>query len=93
MMCQGLQDSLVLFLLYFFFVLNNCVEGGIVQFQLNFDLDYVLVEIMGVLQCMCDGGLLLDQILFNEVQCCGMFVEDLDWELEQEWICNQEFVI
>lgn len=31
MMCQGLQDSLVLFLSYFSLALNNRAEGGTVQ--------------------------------------------------------------
>ncbi|WP_229997812.1 DUF4055 domain-containing protein [Pseudomonas aeruginosa] len=90
MMCQGLQDSLVLFLSYFSLALNNRAEGGTVQLQPNLDPDYAPAETMGVLQRMRDGGSLSDQTLFNEAQRRGMLAEDLDWESEQERIRNQE---
>ncbi|WP_242031532.1 DUF4055 domain-containing protein [Pseudomonas fluorescens] len=76
-------------ILQYFALWMKLPEGGHVQVNGNFDIDFSPEMTMPFLLNMNINGVLSDQSLFAEVQRRGMLSEDLDWEEELEKIKAQ----
>lgn len=75
--------------LQFFALWMGIAEGGHVEVNGNFDVDYAPETTLPLLKGMTDSGYLSEETLFNEVKRRGVISGDLDWEGEQERIESQ----
>lgn len=72
--------------LQFFALWMGVTEGGHVEVNGNFDVDYAPETTLPLLKGMTDSGYLSKETLFREVQRRGVVNGDLDWEEELERI-------
>lgn len=64
-------------------------EGGNVQVNGNFDIDYAPETTLPLLKGMVDSGYLSQETLFKEVQRRGVLNGDLNWMEERDKIADQ----
>lgn len=75
--------------LQFFALWMGVTEGGHVEVNGNFDVDYAPETTLPLLKGMTDAGYLSEETLFNEVKRRGVISGDLDWEEEKQKITDQ----
>lgn len=75
--------------LQFFADWMKVAEGGHVEVNGNFDVDYAPETTLPLLKAMTDSSYLSQETLFHEVQRRGVINGDLDWEEEKQRIADQ----
>lgn len=81
-MAGTLEDAIDQILQFFALWIGES-EGGHVQVNGNFDVDYDIANTLPFLQTMNDRGRLSDQSFYQEVQRRGVLLGDRDWETEK----------
>lgn len=87
-MASGLEDALDQILQHFA-ELSDLPEGGHVQVQGNFDVDFAPETTLPLLLNMASQGRLSDETLFSEMQRRNVVSSDIKWEDEQAKIATQ----
>ncbi|PXX59511.1 protein of unknown function [Pseudomonas sp. LAMO17WK12:I10] len=87
-MAESFEDCLDQVLQYFA-MWTKQPEGGHVQVNGNFDIDFAPETTLPLLLNMAAQGRLSDETLFSEFQRRGVVSDDLDWELEKQKIADQ----
>lgn len=76
-------------MLQYFALWANETEGGHVQVNGNFDIDFAPETTLPLLLNMATQGRLSDETLFSEFQRRGVVSDDLDWAEEKQKISDQ----
>ena len=87
-MASGLEDALDQILQHFA-ELSDLPEGGHVQVQGNFDVDFAPETTLPLLLNMASQGRLSDETLFSEMQRRNVVSSDIKWEEEKAKIAEQ----
>ncbi|WP_448647095.1 DUF4055 domain-containing protein [Pseudomonas mohnii] len=87
-MASGLEDALDQILQHFA-ELSGLPEGGHVQVQGNFDVDFAVETTLPLLLNMASQGRLSDETLFSEMQRRNVVSSDIKWEEESAKIASQ----
>lgn len=87
-MASGLEDALDQILQHFA-ELSGLPEGGHVQVQGNFDIDFAPETTLPLLLNMASQGRLSDETLFSEMQRRNVVSSDISWEEEAAKIAEQ----
>jgi hypothetical protein len=87
-MASGLEDGIDQILQHFA-ELSGLPEGGHVQVQGNFDIDFAPETTLPLLLNMASQGRLSDQTLFSEMQRRNVVSSDINWEEESAKIAAQ----
>lgn len=87
-MASGLEDAIDQILQHFA-ELSGLPEGGHVQVQGNFDVDFAPETTLPLLLNMASQGRLSDETLFSEMQRRNVVSSDIKWEDEQAKIATQ----
>lgn len=87
-MASGLEDALDQILQHFA-ELSDLPEGGHVQVQGNFDVDFAVETTLPLLLNMASQGRLSDETLFSEMQRRNVVSSDIKWSDEQAKIATQ----
>ncbi|MHA6128906.1 DUF4055 domain-containing protein [Pseudomonas fluorescens group sp. PF-1] len=87
-MASGLEDALDQILQHFA-ELSGLPEGGHVQVQGNFDIDFAPETTLPLLLNMASQGRLSDETLFSEMQRRNVVSSDIKWEEESAKIASQ----
>ncbi|KAB0509673.1 DUF4055 domain-containing protein [Pseudomonas moorei] len=87
-MASGLEDALDQILQHFA-ELSGLPEGGHVQVQGNFDIDFAPETTLPLLLNMASQGRLSDETLFSEMQRRNVVSSDIKWEEEAAKIATQ----
>ncbi|WP_055134584.1 DUF4055 domain-containing protein [Pseudomonas mediterranea] len=85
----GSFEDMIDQVLQFFAAWTNQPEGGHVQLNGNFDVDFAPETTLPLLLNMASQGRLSDQTLFSEFQRRGVVSDDLNWEEEKQRITDQ----
>ena len=75
--------------LQYFALWTKQPEGGHVQVNGNFDIDFAPETTLPLLVSMASQGRLSDETLFREIQRRGVISDDLDWDTEKQKIADQ----
>jgi hypothetical protein len=87
-MASGLEDALDQILQHFA-ELSGLPEGGHVQVQGNFDIDFAPETTLPLLLNMASQGRLSDETLFSEMQRRNVVSSDIKWDEEKAKIAEQ----
>jgi hypothetical protein len=87
-MASGLEDALDQILQHFA-ELSGLPEGGHVQVQGNFDVDFAVETTLPLLLNMASQGRLSDETLFSEMQRRNVVSSDIKWDEEKAKIAEQ----
>nr|WP_286948267.1 DUF4055 domain-containing protein [Pseudomonas sp. UBA6718] len=87
-MAGSLEDAIDQILQFFALWIGE-KEGGHVQVNGNFDVDYAPETTLPLLKGMVDSNYLSVETLFREVQRRGVLNGDIQWEEEQQRISDQ----